>query len=196
MFTLHTHSLIVFALCAVLSNQSSFAESKFGGLAATMATTSSSAHFSVMLAQPTAATYQWFKNGVPIPATDAADFQIPLVHLADAGAYHVVVSNAAGIAESHPAGLSVIVQPDLVSALPTDQTVAPGASVVLRATATGKNLNYEWSLNGTVLRRQNSNSLSLSKVTSANAGTYSVAISNKSGPLAVGVAIVRVEPAP
>lgn len=178
---------------SLLVHATAVADSRVALLSAATASYASSASFTVTLETPTAANYQWYKDGAPLVAAQSPTLEFPIVDTAHAGAYHVVVSNEAGTAISRPAGLSVITQPELVASLLTDQVVAPDGNLTLRTSVAGKNLTYRWFYNGVELRRQNGATLSLQKVTAANAGTYMVKISNKAGLVAVSVGIVRVE---
>lgn len=60
-------------------------------------------------------SYFWFKNGVQIPGADGAALALNDVTLADAGLYHVVVSNLAGVVTSSPAQVTVNLLPSVVS---------------------------------------------------------------------------------
>ncbi|MBN2508094.1 MAG: lamin tail domain-containing protein [Verrucomicrobia bacterium] len=53
--------------------------------------------------------YQWRLNGEPILGANSASFSIPSAGSSDAGAYDVVVTNAAGMATSDAATLSIVV---------------------------------------------------------------------------------------
>jgi hypothetical protein len=52
-------------------------------------------------------TYQWFKDGEPLPGATNRVHVIPAAVEADAGSYHVVVTNLDGVASSMPATLKV-----------------------------------------------------------------------------------------
>jgi Immunoglobulin I-set domain/Immunoglobulin domain len=82
-------------------------------------------------------TYQW-KKGADLPGATAATLSMGNATLAQAGAYTVVVSNAAGKVTSIPAELTVVDTTPAVVVSPV------GRSAVLRAVATGKNATYQW----------------------------------------------------
>lgn len=52
-------------------------------------------------------SYQWYRDGVAIPASSSAVLEIPNAQLSDTGDYHVVVSNAANEVVSQTAGVRV-----------------------------------------------------------------------------------------
>ena len=52
-------------------------------------------------------TYQWYKNGVPIPFATNDSFFLPTVQLSDTGLYSVVVTSALGSVTNTPAQLVV-----------------------------------------------------------------------------------------
>lgn len=51
--------------------------------------------------------YQWYRDGVAIPASSSAVLEIPNAQLSDTGEYHVVVSNAVNEVVSQTAGVRV-----------------------------------------------------------------------------------------
>lgn len=65
-----------------------------------------SATFTVQ-ASGTAVAYQWFKNGAAISGANSATLKISSAASADAGNYTVTVTNAAGVATSSAAALTV-----------------------------------------------------------------------------------------
>jgi uncharacterized delta-60 repeat protein len=65
---------------------------------------------------------------------------------------------------------------------PTNQTAAPGATVNFTVTATGTApLGYQWSLNGVAVSGATSATLALTNVQIADAGNYTVTVSNPLG---------------
>jgi hypothetical protein len=67
-----------------------------------------SATFTVIASGTPPLGYQWFFNGAPIPGATADSLTIDNVQAPDAGAYSVVVSNAAGWVGSSPAELTIV----------------------------------------------------------------------------------------
>ncbi|MGE4179955.1 MAG: GEVED domain-containing protein [Limisphaerales bacterium] len=67
---------------------------------------SGAATFSVAVNGSGPFTYQWRRNGAPIPGATGATLSLPRVQAADFGEYDVVVSNAAGSSTSDPAQLN------------------------------------------------------------------------------------------
>ena len=65
------------------------------------------ASLSITVAAIPAATYQWFKNGVPIKGAESASLEIPSVRPRDAGRYTVTATNPSGTVTSRAAVLTV-----------------------------------------------------------------------------------------
>lgn len=59
-------------------------------------------------------TYQWRRNGTPLPAGEAASYTNRAVALGDAGTYDVVVGNSLGNTTSAPVTVTVVVRPGAV----------------------------------------------------------------------------------
>jgi Ig-like domain-containing protein/immunoglobulin I-set domain protein len=134
----------------------------------------------------TISSYQWQKNGTnfsdagKISGSAAATLTISNVLAADAGIYRVILTNASGSATSSPAILAVI-DPLIVSP-PIGRTYLPGATVTLQVQAVGTpSLLYQWYLNGAVLTNATGNTLQITNLQSADAGNYSVIVSNPAG---------------
>jgi uncharacterized repeat protein (TIGR03803 family) len=84
--------------------------------------------------------------------------------------------------------VEVVVSAPFVTQQPASQTLAPGLTAVLKATALGNlPLRYQWQANGTNLNDAGnlsgatSDTLTISKVTEANNGTYTLFVTNSLG---------------
>jgi hypothetical protein len=74
-------------------------------------------------------------------------------------------------------------------------TVAPGANVTFKAAVTGDGLlTFQWRQGNTVLRGQNTNSLWLAAVTAANAGQYTLVVSNAGGAVTSDPMTLAIKP--
>ena len=80
------------------------------------ATLGSGVSFAVAAAGTAPLTYQWRKNGTPIPGATGTTLSLSNVGFADNGNYDVVVSNFVGVVVSAPAQFLVTYMPAAVSA--------------------------------------------------------------------------------
>ncbi|HUR58192.1 MAG TPA: immunoglobulin domain-containing protein [Opitutaceae bacterium] len=82
-----------------------------------------------------------------------------------------------------------------ISAQPQDQSATVGGSVTFSVAATGQPApTYQWRKNSTNILGATSASLSLANVTVADAGTYSVVITNSSGSITSAAVALTVNP--
>jgi hypothetical protein len=126
--------------------------------------------------------YQWyFQEGAILNATNA-NYSIASIQATDQGAYRVVVSNQAGAVSSGVGTLTIAgIAPTIISQ-PRDQGAVSGGTATFSVTAVGDGaLAYQWRLGVSDLPGQNSPLFSLNNVQAANAGTYSVLVSNPFG---------------
>ena len=141
-------------------------------------------------------SYQWLFNGASISNATGPAFALPAVQSANAGDYIVVVSNAAGSVTSPVAVLTVNIPP-VINAQPQSQTVVAGADVTFNVEAAGTGpLSYQWQFNGGTISDATGPALALPAVQSANAGDYTVVVSNASGSVTSSVAVLTVNIAP
>lgn len=68
-----------------------------------------------------------------------------------------------------------------ITTQPVSQAVASGSNATFTVVATGSGLSYQWYKNDAAISGATSSTLTLSAVTSSNAGNYSVKVSNSSG---------------
>ena len=126
-------------------------------------------------------SYQWRKNGVALSGKTDPSLFLANIAPDDAGSYSVVVTNGTGEATSSGASLTVTSLPS-ITVQPVGSTVDWGRSWTVSVTATGTEpLGYQWRKDGVVIIDATGASLTISNVTPADAGAYSVAISNSAG---------------
>ena len=142
-------------------------------------------------------SFQWFKDGVPLEDggkycdTMTASLTVSNVLRSDAGSYFVVVSNAYGSVTSAVATLTV--REPAFSVQPASQNAEPGQSVTFSTTAAGTEpLSYQWWKDGVMLLNGNDPSLALTNVQSADAGNYTLVVSNMYGSATSRVALLSV----
>lgn len=154
----------------------------------------SSASFTAVCGGSPPLSYQWFFNGTNV-LTGATNATLTVTNAqpSDAGLYSLVVTNLAGAVTSAVARLTVIVTPAIVEN-PTTQTVVAGGNASFNVLASGSGpLSYQWFFNWTnVLAGATAETLSLTNVQPADAGGYSVLVTNLAGTVTSAVARLRV----
>jgi uncharacterized repeat protein (TIGR03803 family) len=123
------------------------------------------------------------------------------VTLGDMAPYSVVVSNVYGSITSGEATLQIEFAPPAIVSGPVSQTVLTGTTVSFEVQVTGDApLSYQWQDNGTNLADGGNLSgastptLTVASVTAANAGIYSVVVSNALNSVSSGGAVLTVLP--
>jgi alpha-tubulin suppressor-like RCC1 family protein len=128
-------------------------------------------------------TYQWLRNGIPVPNASSATLTINSLKTTDSGGYSVVVTNSAGSAVSSAGTLTVTVgvAPNIVTP-PASQVAILGQSVTFSVSASGTpSPTFQWLLNGNALAGASSASLTIDSTQSTDAGSYSVVVTNAAG---------------
>lgn len=155
-----------------------------------------SASFTVVASGSAPLSYQWLLDDAVLPDATAATLTLAAVQLTDSGRYCAVVWNPVGSATSAVATLTVLMPP-MITTEPQSQTViaGQGASFAVGADGTPP-LSYQWSLGNTALVGATNATLTLINVQPANAGDYSVVVSNLVGsvPSAVATLVVTNPP--
>lgn len=137
--------------------------------------------FAVSATGTPAPSYEWYKDGVPISAASAATHTIPATRTSDAGTYTVRVRNSAGLVTSAGATLIVQTPPALITA-PYAQFRFAGDRITLRVEASGNPApTYQWKKDGTNIGGATSAEFVIPSASPADAGNYTVVITNTLG---------------
>lgn len=136
--------------------------------------------------------YQWQFNGLPLAAQTNSVLQISNATTANAGEYAVIVSNSAGSTASSPARLVVAVPPS-ITRQPQSQSIVAGSTISFNVGVSGTEpLRFEWRLNGVALPSATNVSITINNTQSANAGDYTVVVSNSAGSVTSDIARLTV----
>ena len=128
-------------------------------------------------------SYQWKKNGADISGATSSSYTTPETSIADNGAtFSVSVSNSAGSVTSDNATLTVVsaVAP-VIGTQPKDLSVKAGEKATFSVTASSTSLSYQWKKNGADISGATSSSHTIAATSVADAGVYSVVVSNSAG---------------
>ncbi|MDD5141112.1 MAG: immunoglobulin domain-containing protein [Verrucomicrobiales bacterium] len=167
-------------------------------------TAGSSAQFAVAASGSAPLNYRWLKggigltNGVKFSGVNSNVLTIAGIATADEGNYSVNITNLAGSVTSSVAPLTVVSSPSIVTP-PASQTVSAGASTSFTVSAAGSApLVYRW-LKNTLPLADGGNvsgsataTLTLSGVSTNDAASYSVTVSNSLGGITSPVATLTV----
>ncbi len=151
--------------------------------AAQAVNTGATATITATITSLTSPTFQWQRNGTAIAGATNAALTLPGVSAASAGNYSVVVTYQAGTITSAAGALTVNATPvaPTIAVSPQSHTVPPGSSVVFSVTATSTDLSYQWRFNGTALGGATDATYRIASAAAANAGAYTVVVSNPGG---------------
>jgi len=141
-------------------------------------------------------TNRWLKNGRSIGtatvmndnSSNEVTLALPNAKDSDSGDYSLRVSNLNGSVVSSAVTVDVLTVPKVISLLPASQTKWVGDPASFTVTATGSTpLTYQWFKGGSLLSNgtrttlANTDTFTLSGVQAADAGSYTVAVSNAAG---------------
>ena len=143
--------------------------------------------------------YQWRFNAAAIAGATTSSYTIASVDQTNAGSYSVVITNAFGAITSAPATLTVILPP-VFTAQPTNAAVVVGSTAVFRASAVSvEPVAYQWQLNGTNIAGAAGTNAARSRAApatpwpaaqAADAGTYTVVLTNSYGSITSSPAVL------
>lgn len=123
-------------------------------------------------------SYQWYFKGSAISGATKTYLWMATTSAATAGSYYVVVKNSAATVKSTTVTLTVV-DPIEISTQPIDRAIEEGNPVKLFVVASGTGtLTYQWFYNGAELSGATKSGLYISSVSTSNAGSYSVVVSD------------------
>lgn len=139
--------------------------------------------------------YQWQKDGVSlsdggnISGSTTNVLYISSATVSDAGAYTCIVTGSCGSSVSDLANLKVNV-PSVIITHPSGMALCEGQTAVFSLTATGVNLSYQWRKDGIPVNDlagkisgSATTNLTISAVSSSDAGVYTCVVSGDGGIL-------------
>lgn len=134
----------------------------------------------VVAVAPDAMTFQWLKNGRPIPGASGASLQINPVKTSDAGLYSVRVTAGAQTSASTPARLAVLTSPPALVKVKLGGNAAMACAVAMPA---GVKPAFQWRKDGASLgagdkpKGFNTAKLAIAKADANDEGVYHCQVS-------------------
>ena len=132
--------------------------------------------------------YQWYKGAAALPGQTGPALSLGGLTAESVGWYSVRVSNTDGVTNSAAALLQIVTAP-VITQQPAGDTLVKGATAYFGVSATGAApLSYAWMFNGAPLSGAVYETLQLGSVQPAQAGAYTVWVSNRLGRVQSAVA--------
>lgn len=154
------------------------------------------ATFTVVALSNIGTTFQWSKDGIPIPRQTTATLKLSKVQPAAAGGYACTVTNAVGPVVSATANLTVQFKP-VITQQPLTQTAPELGNVVLAVAANAVPAPaFQWQRNNVNIPGATSATLSLGPLQWPDAAKYRCIVSNSLGAVTSGTATLTISSKP
>ena len=124
--------------------------------------------------------YQWRKNGVDLVGETNDTLTFTNIQYSDTADYECYVWNTCGNLTSQNMYLNINIPP-VITDQPDSLSSCEGDNIQFDVVATGDSLNYQWYKNGVLIAGQTNASLSLSNISLADEGDYTVEVFNTCG---------------
>ena len=152
--------------------------------------------FTVVAAGASPLAYQWRFFGTNISGATATSYSLTNIQPTHAGNYTVVVTNAVGSITSAVATLTVNATP-FINSQPQSLSVNLGANAAFNVTAAGGTpLFYQWRFAGNDILGATTSSYTRSNAQPADAGNYTVVVTNYAGSVTSAIAALTVNVTP
>ena len=137
---------------------------------------------SIITAGNAEASYQWFKDGTPIPNANAAYLRLAGARVEDSGYYHLRVTSFYGTLQSRAALVLVGDSHPYVLSPPSVRKVVRDGTIVLSASVRGQApFAYQWYKDGVPIDGAVSATLEITEAGDGDAGRYTLEVTNALG---------------
>jgi len=149
--------------------------------------------FAVEAAGSGVLSYQWRFNDANLPGATTNPFVLTAAQLTNSGNYSVAITNLYGSVTSATAVLLITNAAPAITAQPSSLSVLAGQSAAFNVAVVGTApLSFQWRFNGADLSGATTNPFVLTAAQPADAGNYSVVVSNFVGSVTSAVAVLTV----
>ncbi len=138
--------------------------------------------------------YQWRKGMVDIPNATSAVLEIPVVDAATIGQYSCVVSGACTPSVTTQTVTVSVAQATVLTVQPAPATVEQSKPFTLSVKATGTDLTYQWSKDGTPITGATSADYRVTSSALTDAGSYTCEVGGGCGKVTSNSVVVTITP--
>ena len=126
--------------------------------------------------------YQWRKGSTDLVGATDVSYAINAATAADSGTYSVTVTNSAGSSVASTEVTVKALTAPIITVSPPNRAVTVGQSTTFSPSVTGSYpRTYQWQKNGSAIAGATAANYTILAVTTADAGTYTVTVSNSQG---------------
>jgi hypothetical protein len=128
-------------------------------------------------------SYQWYKDSIAVSGQTSSTLSITGATVSNNGIYTVVLTNSCGNVTSSSVTVAINCPSPVITIQPTaSTTVSAGATVALSVSFTSAStVTFQWKKDGVNISGATTSALNLPSVTTGDAGTYSVVLTNACG---------------
>jgi alpha-tubulin suppressor-like RCC1 family protein len=133
---------------------------------------------------------QWFKNGNPIPGGNNETLLLTFAQPSDAGSYHLIASNALGVAQSVAVPVTIADQAPVLMSQLQSRFAYYGSPFSVGASVIGSGpITFTWLQNGTPTY-SGTNDLVFDRALPQHGGAYQLIVSNPFGSVTSAVSLI------
>lgn len=148
--------------------------------------------FSVVAAGTAPLAYQWRFNNTNLAGATATNYTLANIQATNTGNYTVVITNSVGSITSSIATLTITTGP-VITNPPQNLSVTVGDNASFTVGASGATpLSYQWRFNTVNISGATNASYTRTNAQLTDAGNYTVVITNVSGSITSGIAVLTV----
>lgn len=124
-------------------------------------------------------SYQWYRDEVAVPDATSASLELGAVSMGSAASYTVAATNSAGRAISFPSTLVVSPSAPVITMHPVSRLVSAGSTVTFTVASDGvAPFTFQWFKGEIPVPGATSDTLLIPNAQTANAGDYTVRVTN------------------
>jgi hypothetical protein len=142
-------------------------------------------------------SYQWQKNGGNISNATSSTYTLENISETDKGKYTCIASNTCGAASSNASTLEVKSEAEISNSIP-NQSKCMGETALFTINATGTNLSYQWTKDGTgtPIAGATNSAFTLTNLKKSDENLYSCIVSNDCGSKSIEPFLLLIESKP
>lgn len=141
-------------------------------------------------------SFEWRRDGIPVPGQTGSSFAVAAAAAADSGAYAAQVGDSCGTVTSASAAV-VVRSLAAIAVPPSPLSICAGESAQFSVTASGTPpFSYQWRRGGTPIPGGTGETLGIAAVLPSDAGSYDVVVTNACGAATSAAATLLVRAPP